>query len=304
MCFNIPFRFFQVQTGNGVQRGSGMKIAVTGASGKVGRYVVRELLEGGHQVLAVSNALWPGCPAEQAEVDILDYEKVLETLKGCDAVVHLAARPSPGNDDNPLVFRSNLAGTYHVVLAAGILGIRRVAVASSDCTLGFTWNHQVPVPLYLPVDEAHPAAPDNGYGLSKLLSERACHALAQRFKGMSVASLRISYVCEPSEYERGSRFMGWTENPGEGPWNLWSYIDARDSARAFRMAVETDLGGHEVFCIAADNSRVKLPSLELINRYYPDTVIKKPFTANESLEDNTKARRLLRFTPRFRWDGC
>lgn len=279
-----------------------MRVAVTGASGKVGKFVVQDLLNNNYEVLALNHRNWPECPAEQISLDILDYDKVFESLKGCQAVIHLAAIPAPMKDDNSRVFQTNLVGTYNIVLAAGMLGIRHVAAASSDCALGFTWNYNRPDPVYLPVDEEHPARPDNGYGISKLLSEKTCDAMAQRFPWMSIASLRITYVAAPEEYNEGSYFSNWIKNPESGPWNLWSYIDARDSAAAFRLAVESDLNGHEVFYIAASNTRSLIPSSELINRYFPDAELKQQFNGHESLENSSKAERLLGFKPKYRWD--
>jgi nucleoside-diphosphate-sugar epimerase len=279
-----------------------MKIAVTGAKGRVGQFVIKELLIKGYEVKAITHSKWDQCPVEQISLDILDYDNVYEALKDCNAVIHLAAIPSPGKDLDSSVFQINTIGTYNIVLASGLLGIKRVAMASSDCALGFTFAHNRPPVEYLPVDEEHPAWPDNGYGLSKITSERICSAMAQRFQGMVIGTLRISHVIEKEWALKYDYFKKWTMNPEAGPWNLWSYIDARDCAAAFRLAIEAEFSAHEVFCIAAPNTRMAIPSMDLIKMYFPETILKKDFNGYESLENSSKAERILGFKAQFLWN--
>lgn len=280
-----------------------MKVAVTGAMGKVGRFVVKDLLEHGYEVLAITHHYSDECTVPQIELDILDYRKVFESLKGCDEVIHLAAIPGPRKDDDSSVLQTNVVGDYNVVLAAGFHGIKHVAIASSDCAAGFCWNHNKDQkPYYFPVDEEHPAEPDNGYGISKILAEKMCDAMVRRFPWMSISCLRISHVTGPESYLEGNRFYEWIKNPDAGPWNLWSYIDGRDTATAFRLAIERGKPGHEVYYIAAENSRCEKTTQELIDKYFPGTKLKRPLDGHESLEDSSKAERMLGFKPKYRWD--
>ena len=68
-----------------------MKIAVTGSSGRIGRYVVRELSSAGHEVsqLDIRDA--------SMRVDLTDAGQVYGALAGCEAVVHMGAWPNPGH---------------------------------------------------------------------------------------------------------------------------------------------------------------------------------------------------------------
>jgi nucleoside-diphosphate-sugar epimerase len=279
-----------------------MKIAVTGAKGRVGQSVIKELLSQGYEVKAITHTNWEQCIVEQVSLNVLDYNAVYEALKGCNAVIHLAAIPSPGKDLDQTVFQINTIGTYNIVLASGLLGIKRIAIASSDCALGFTFAHNRPPVEYLPVDEDHPARPDNGYGLSKIISERICTSMVQRFKGMVIGTLRISHVLEKEWVQKYDYFKRWVKDPESGPWNLWSYIDARDCAVAFRLAIEADFEGHQVFCIAAPNTRMAILSMDLIKKYFPEAVLNKDFNAYESLENSTKAEKILGFKAKFLWN--
>ena len=53
------------------------------------------------------------------------------TLQGCDALVHLAAYPSPGGHPDYEVHNNNVVGSYNALSAAARLCIKRVCQASS-----------------------------------------------------------------------------------------------------------------------------------------------------------------------------
>ena len=116
------------------------KLAVTGGSGKAGRAVVRDLLEHGHQVLNVdrvpsAESSGPDSPAPFIYADLTDYGQTLEAignaekLPGIEAVVHLAAIPSPVHATPDLTFRTNVTSTHTVFAAAQRLGLKRVVWA-------------------------------------------------------------------------------------------------------------------------------------------------------------------------------
>ncbi len=277
-----------------------MLVAVTGASGEVGQEVVKHLLENGYEVRAVTHREWDDSPAEQVyPLNIEDYAAVEEALGGCDKVIHLAGIKSPVGVPDVDVIRTNVVGTYNVLLASGRMEISHIAVASSDCTFGYTFTKNKPPLHYLPVDEEHPTHPDDSYGLSKVIMERIAEAMVQRFN-YSVASLRISWVIDPERYQT-KKFETLTQDPETGYFNFWSYIDLRDTARAFRLAIETDLSDHELFQIAASDTRSRIPSADLIEDYFPEVETKIEFTGHESLEDTTRAGEVLGFTPRYSW---
>ena len=91
------------------------------------------------------------------------------------------------------------------------------------------------------------------------------------------------------------------EDPARGQSNLWTVTDARDAAQAFRLAVENDNVGHEVFLIngADTSSLVETPAL--IARYYADVPVKTPLAGHTTLVSHEKATRMLGYQPQYTW---
>lgn len=80
-----------------------MKIAVTGCNGRVGRRVVKFALKKGHKVVGIDYSPAADVAESQPDdftflsVDLKDYQKTLDALSGCDAIVQLAAFPDSGD---------------------------------------------------------------------------------------------------------------------------------------------------------------------------------------------------------------
>ena len=89
-------------------------------------------------------------------------------------------------------------------------------------------------------------------------------------------------------------------NPmARGTGALWSYIDARDAARACRLSLEADFGGHQAFNICAPSTIMDIPTRELIARYLPRvTDLRSGLDDRGSGYSIEKAQRLLRFEAR------
>ena len=146
-----------------------MRIAVTGANGFVGARTCGVLRADGHEVVAVvrRGATAPG-GATVAEAPVLDEALLRAGFRGCDAVVHLAARVHVMRESatDPLAaFRKvNVEGTRGAYRAACAVGARRFVFLSSVKVHG-----EGRAEPYVESDEPSPADP---YGVSKLEAER------------------------------------------------------------------------------------------------------------------------------------
>ena len=280
-----------------------MRIVVTGGSGKVGRAVIRDLLEHGHQVLNVDRV--PPDPAKSAPApflpaDLTDYGEALEAISGAEvlpgveAVVHLAAVPSPFHATPDVTFSTNIRSTHTVFAAATRLGLKRVVWASSETTLGLPFDTP---PLYAPVDEKHPLRPESSYALSKVLGEEMARQFS-RWSGIPFVGLRFSNVMEREDYER---FPSYWEDPQLRKWNLWGYVDESHSAQAVRQALTVELSGATAFIIAAADTVMKRPSRELMAEVYPGVPVADSVGEHGTLLAIDDARSVLGYDPAFTW---
>jgi nucleoside-diphosphate-sugar epimerase len=271
-----------------------VRLVVTGAGGKAGRAVVRDLVEHEHDVLGVDLVSPTESPATSLLADLTDFGQTVECLAGVQAVVHLAAIPAPRIHTEEATFRTNMLSTYNVFEAARLLDLKRVVWASSETILGLPFEREPPA--YAPMDEEHPPRPESSYALSKLLAEELGRQL-HRWSGIPYVALRFSNIMEPADYER---FPSFWRDANLRRWNLWGYVDARDVAQSCRLALEADVGA-EHFIVAAADTVMHRPSRELMSEVYP-TVPYRPTTGDfDTLLSIEKARKLLGYQPVWSW---
>src|SRR3954452_21744307 len=127
-----------------------MRVAITGASGSLGKYAVAEFLSAGHEVRATDRvpSLDSKVPFQRA--DICDLGQVIGAVHGCEAILHLAAIPAPVGFPQEQVFANNTVGTFNVLEAAYMLGISRVVTISSVSALGVAWGAHPAALRYVP----------------------------------------------------------------------------------------------------------------------------------------------------------
>ena len=277
------------------------RVLVTGASGKLGRQVVRELVAHGYEVHMADRARATGPHPEG--VRAIEVGQVAGAMAGCDAVIHLGAIPNPYDHPDEVVFRNNTGATFAVLQAASLLGIRRAAIASSGSAYGTPWS---PRPLrfrYAPVDEAHPLMNHDAYGLSKEVDERTAEMFCRR-DGLSVAALRFHWIA--TREEQLARIRAQQERPDheDGARNLWGYIDIRDAARACRLAIETarerPFGFVPLNIVAADTLSDE-PTEALIRAWSPETEMRSPIPGTRGAYDIGAAKRIIGWEPHHSW---
>lgn len=275
------------------------KIVVTGGSGRLGQFVIRDLLANGYQVLSLDRV--PPreklCPSWL--VDLRQAGDLFEALKGAYGIVHLGAYQAPNLASDAETISNNVSATYNVLRAAADSKVTRVVIASSTAAFGFIYAKNLWAPEYLPLDESHPSKPQDSYGLSKVLGEQIADSMVSVYKEMTVSSLRFPGVNFDLSYES---FRERWRNPPSRTSGFWTYIDARDAAMTCRLALEAKFQGHEVFIASAAKNCMIQPTLELVQKYLPKGAkIRKTSGTHWSCVDSAKARRMLCFNPQHLW---
>jgi nucleoside-diphosphate-sugar epimerase len=281
-------------------------VLVTGASGKLGRMTVKELVRHGYNVHA-ADRVPPSDPyPEQVrtiETDLLDVGQVAGAMTGCGAVIHLGAIPNPNGHADEIVFRNNTGSTFAVLQAASLLGLKRAAIASSVSAYGTAW---APHPLYFkyaPVDEAHPMMNHDVYGLSKEVDEHTAEMFCRR-DGMSIAALRFHWIgTREEQIDHARRLRGQLHLSGEAR-ALWGYVDIRDAARACRLAIETGRErpfGFAPLNIMAADTLLDEPTEDLLRTHVPGLEIRARIPGTLSGFDTSAARKLIGWEPQHSW---
>jgi dihydroflavonol-4-reductase len=145
---------------------------VTGGTGFVGANLVRLLLAEGYQVRALVRGSSPlnnlaGLPVERVEADLL-ADNLVEHLRGCQVLFHVAAHYSLWRSDRDALYRSNVLGTRQILAAAAQAGIERTVYTSSVAAIGVPRGGKV-------ANESYQSLPEQlvgDYKKSKYWAER------------------------------------------------------------------------------------------------------------------------------------
>ncbi|MGB6207517.1 NAD-dependent epimerase/dehydratase family protein [Mycobacterium sp.] len=160
-----------------------MRIAVTGASGVIGRGVAARLLSRGHDVIGLARhrpESWPSSAAFVAS-DIRDMAGVRRAVAGTDVVVHCAWAVDPAAASS--VSREiNIGGTTNVLEAMTQSGTRRVVFASSAHVYGVDHGRT-------PLSEADPLKPASAEGRDKAGVEQMLAAASAEWVAIRSAAI-------------------------------------------------------------------------------------------------------------------
>ncbi|MGZ3529125.1 MAG: NAD-dependent epimerase/dehydratase family protein [Vulcanimicrobiaceae bacterium] len=154
------------------------RVFLTGATGFVGSYVLRELVAAGYRVRAlVRNAEAPLGDCEIVTGDLTRPGELARALDGCRYLIHCAALYSFTPRDRAAIHHVNVDGTVGLMTAAHIAGVERAVLTSSSATVGHEHDGKPATEADYPADARRQAHVDKSdYHHSKLLQERAAFA--------------------------------------------------------------------------------------------------------------------------------
>ena len=296
-------------------------ILITGADGFIGSHLTEELVRQGHKVRAMalynSFGSWgwlDHCAPEvkgRFEVfsgDIRDPYGVKTAMKGCDAVLHLAALIAiPYSYHSPETYvDTNVKGTLNVLQAARELGVQRVVHTSTSEVYGTA--------RFVPITEAHPLQGQSPYSATKIAADQLAYSFFASF-GLPVVIARPFNTYGPRQSARaviptiitqianGKRQI---KLGAVSPTRDFNYV--RDTVAGFIAALHSEAGLGEVVNFGSnfeisvgDTARLIAEVMDADIEILTDEARFRP--ENSEVErlwaDNAKARELLGWQPQY-----
>lgn len=300
------------------------KILVTGADGFIGSHLTEELVHAGHEVRAFvlynSFNTWGWLDTLSPEVmenvevftgDVRDSNGVKESMKGCDAVFHLAALIAiPYSYHSPDTYvDTNIKGTLNVLQAARDLGTGRVLVTSTSEVYGTA--------QYVPIDESHPYQGQSPYSATKIGADRLAESFYRSFD-LPVSIVRPFNTYGPRQSARAviptiiTQLLAGKEEIKLGsltPTRDFNYV--KDTANGFIKIFESDKTiGEEINIATQQEVSIGQLAEELIRQINPRAQIvceeerlrPEKSEVNRLLGSNEKILKLTEWKPQFTFE--
>ena len=174
-----------------------MYIALTGATGFVGSYTVRSLVEAGHRIRALVRPTRGVSWLEELGVeicrgDMTDEDALRALVEGTDVVIH-TAYDSTAESQQLKYFRSNIFGSLTLLELARLAGVRQFICTTSTYLLRSDVYTPADV-CQTPIAEDSPlVSPQNSYVMHNTVLESACRTYYAQF-GLNTTAFRCAWI--------------------------------------------------------------------------------------------------------------
>ena len=239
-----------------------LKVGITGGTGFVGSYIIRELLRHGyHDITAIrrqdsNNQLVADLDnkVQWQEADILDIPSIESAFRQVDIIIHAAALVSLNDSDKWKMKKVNIEGTRNMVNIALDRKIKKFIYLSSVAAIGRSDDMRQ-------IDEDtkwQEDALNSTYAISKRQAElEVWRGFAE---GLSTIILNPTIVLGAAYWDKGSAAI--IPNIIQGvpfyPRGSTGVVDVRDVARAVAMAISSDKNGERYILNAGNLSYLQL----------------------------------------------
>lgn len=238
---------------------SSEKILVTGGTGFLGSYLIKDLINQGFDVRAIRRKssrmdMLEGVAdkVEWVEADVLNVPALEEALQGIGKVYHSAAVISFDSRKRDWMMQINVEGTANMVNLALDAGVKKFLHVSSISSFG---RYE----MKKPIDESTnwQKHPDNtNYAISKHLSEM--EVWRGQAEGLNTVIINPSTILGAGDWSTGSCAL--FDKIGKGlkfyTQGLNGFVDVRDVTKAAIQLMESDISA-ERFIVSEDNYRFK-----------------------------------------------
>ncbi|WP_448030787.1 NAD-dependent 4,6-dehydratase LegB [Bradyrhizobium liaoningense] len=297
------------------------RVLLTGAGGFIGSHLAEELVRRNFAVRpfvhynSMGSHGWLDLapPEVRSEFDVFagnvsDANGVRTAMKGCDAVLHLAALIAiPYSYHSPDTYvETNIRGTLNVLQAARDLGVERVIHTSTSEVYGTA--------QFVPITEEHPLQGQSPYSATKIGADQLALSFERSF-GMPVTVVRPFNTYGPRQSARAviptiiTQIAAGARKIKLGsihPTRDFNYV--ADTVAGFLAALESKAGNGEVINIGSgfeisigDTARLIAELMEVeIEIEHDDVRVRPERSEVERLwASNAKAQELLGWSPHF-----
>jgi dihydroflavonol-4-reductase len=228
-------------------------IAITGASGLLGKFIASKFLAEGEKIVGLTREKSKTPKSDHLheniswrEVNILDPISLRESLKDIRTVIHSAALVSFNQRKTKEIFEANSTGTKNVVDACLAVGVKKLIHISSVAALG----RQKGIHLVNEGSTWTNTTLSSDYARSKYQAELEIYRGYE--EGLHVSIVNPSVILAPSDWNTSSSQIFkyiWNERPfyTEG---ILNYVDVRDVANMVYVLYTSDFNGERFIASA------------------------------------------------------
>lgn len=305
-----------------------MKILVTGGAGYIGSFMVRRLLEDGHEVIVADSlergnaqSLDPRATLEKGSLLDKEYLKKLFSTHTFDGIIHFAGYISVAESVKKpeLYFANNLLATINLLDQMVESNVNNIIFSSTAAVYGN--------PQRVPIPEDHPKAPESPYGDSKWMIERVLkwyheshgiNYVALRYFNASGAALdgTLGEAHHPESHIIPNAIMAalesnpftlfGTDYPTKDGTCVRDYIHVLDLAEAHILAfhkIISEKGSYQ-YNVGTGNGYSNKEILDTVQSVSGKTIeitneARREGDPSELIADVTKIKTELGFTPKY-----
>ena len=235
------------------------KILITGGTGLVGSFVIKELLNSGYSNLSVLTRN-PNKFSEQKEFakvnflqgDVTEVYPLQDYISESDYVIHCAAMVSYDPRDYDQMHKINVEGTENVVNFSLDSNVKKLIHVSSIAAIGKDEKSVI-----LSEKDGWMNTKGNSYySVTKYLGEQ--HAWRAYNEGLSLAIVNPSVIIGSGDYSQSSLQLFQRVHKGIPfyPKGGTGFVDVRDVAKFIRLLLESEVIG-ERFILSSANLSFK-----------------------------------------------
>ncbi|MCM2281567.1 MAG: NAD-dependent epimerase/dehydratase family protein [Bdellovibrionaceae bacterium] len=258
-----------------------MKVLVTGATGFLGGWLVRRLVQDRHEVRIIRRrnsdlSELEGLALEMRDGDVTNVQSLVEACADVDTVFHLAGLIAYRRADREAMDRINIEGTRNVINACEKMRVRKLVHLSSVSAIGASFDGKTPLNEDSPYNLHHL---DLGYFETKHAAENLVREAAQQGR-VDAVMINPSTIYGAGDAKKGSRTIQLKVAQGRFPFytsggvNVVAVEDVVDAILTAWFKARTgeryiisgeNLLIRDLFSIIAEEAGVAPPNIRIPN---------------------------------------